>query len=120
MAKLKWIDLTVYQGDPATIETTAEDADGNPIDFSQTGADAQFNMGRDWTNDPLIEYELGDAAMDGDSTGNITITLSESDTVNLNVAHRYVFTLWTKAENGDLRATAEGQMTIRGTSRRSA
>ena len=119
MAHVEWKKLTIHQGAPDVLEGTVLDAENSPMDLATGTPQVEFNMGRDWNDDPLIEKSLG-SGITGDAQGEIVVSLDGSDTETLNPAYRYVFTLWAAEDGDDLDVASRGQITVDGTVRASS
>lgn len=119
MAHVEWKHLTIYQGAKSVLEGTVFDADGSPMDLETGTPQVQFNMGRDWGDDPLIEKTLSNG-ITGDADGLIEIEIEGSDSATLNPAYRYVYTLWAAENDDDPEVASRGQITVDGTVRASS
>lgn len=118
MMHVEWTKLTIYQGADSVLEGTVLDADDNPMDLNTGTPQVEFNMGRDWGDDPLIEKTLA-SGITGDAQGLITVTVPGSETETLNPAYRYVFTCWVAESGDELDVASRGQITVDGTVRAS-
>ena len=119
MAHVPFTEETIHQGEAHTIETTVLDADDNPIDLTEAGAECNFYLGRDWGTDPDITKTLSDG-INGDANGAATISLSAAETAAMNHTHRHPWTLWAKADGGTLGVAARGVLHVEGTVRASS
>ena len=116
MAHVEFTEETIHQGEAHTIETTVLDADGNPIDLTEGGAECTFYVGRDWGTDPDITKTLSDG-INGTAGGDATISLTAAETAAMNHTHRHPWTLWAKSASGTLGVAARGVLHVQGTVR---